>query len=124
MNNEQFYKLLEREPFDGNVKLAHTWQFAQALKACADDAAVVALTRANPTLAADYAMQESVHEALGAPNPLHAAVAATPNDATALAVIAGAPAASRAEYANDLALAEYTQDDLCARYRELVLGEP
>ena len=128
MTNADFYKFLGEPPTlplgtSTNVKLAHVWQFATALAACPDDAAVVALTVANPNLAADYANQEAVYEALTAPNVLHAAVAAAGNDAAALALIEAAPPAVRAEYADDLALCEYSQEQLCGQYRQLVLGE-
>jgi hypothetical protein len=124
MNNADFYAHLAKLP-DGassRVKLAHVWQFATLLAACADDAAVVALTVANPKLAEQYANQEAAYEALSTPNPLHAAVA-TLDDAAALTVIGAAAPAERAEYADDLALAEYTQEQLCGQYRQLVLGE-
>jgi hypothetical protein len=128
MNAAEFYAYLGEPPTlppgtSTNVTLAHVWQFAAVLRACPDDAAVVTLTVANPTLAAAYAAQEAVYEALDKPNPLHTAVAAAPDDAHALALIAAAPADVRAEYANDLAMAAYTQEQLCGQYVKLILGE-
>jgi hypothetical protein len=128
MNNADFYAYLGPPPTlpegtSTSVKLAHVWQFAAVLGACPDDAAVVALTVANPKLAADYANQEAMYEALTAPNMLHATVAAAGSDAAALAQIEAAPPAVRAEYADDLALCEYNQEQLCGQYRQLVLGE-
>jgi len=125
MNNTEFYahlaKLADGAP--ANVKLAHAWQFAAALTVCPDGAAAVALTVANSKLAEQYANQEAVYEALCAPNVLHAALAAVGSNDEALAIIGEAPADVRAEYADDLALAEYNQEQLCGQYRQLVLGE-
>jgi hypothetical protein len=128
MTNAEFYAYLGEPPTlppgtSTDVVLDHVWQFAAVLKACPDDAAVVTLTVANPALAATYAAQEAVYEALNAPNPMHAAIAAASDDAHALAIIAAAPADVRGEYANDLAMAEYNQETLCGQYRKLVLGE-
>ena len=128
MTNAEFYAYLGEPPTlppgtSTSVKLAHVWQFAAVLAACPDDAAVVALTVTNPKLAADYASQEATYEALCAPNVLHAAVAAANSDAEALALIEAAPPAVRAEYADDLALSEYSTEQLCGQYRQLVLGE-
>jgi hypothetical protein len=125
MNNADFYALLAKLPegASANVRLAHAWQFAAALAACPDTAAAVALTVANPKLAEQYANQEAIYEALCAPNALHAALAAAGGDAQALATIEAAAPAVRAEYADDLALAEYNQEQLCGQYRQLVLGE-
>ena len=128
MNNTEFYAYLGAPPTlpegtSTHVKLAHVWQFATVLDACPDNAAMVTLTKANPKLAAEYASQEAIYEALTAPNVLHAAVAAAGSDAAALALIEAAPPDVRAEYADDLALAEYSQEQLCGQYRQLVLGE-
>src|SRR5258707_612158 len=109
MNNAKFYAALS-DP-STLPRLKHVWQFAAALKACTDDATAVAPTQRNPKLAADYAAHETVLEALNAPTPLHAAIADTSGDeAEVLLLIESAPDHVRAEYANDLALAEYTQD--------------
>jgi hypothetical protein len=128
MNNADFYTYLGDLPTlppgtSTAVKLAHVWQFAAVLKACPDDSAVVALTMSNPELAAQYAAQEAVYEALDAPNPLHALVADAPDDATVLRILATAPPEVRAEYANDLALTSYSQEQLCGQYTKLILGE-
>jgi hypothetical protein len=128
VNNADFYKFLGEPPTlppgtSTAVTLAHVWQFSAVLKACPDDAAVVALTVANPRLAAEYAMQEAVYEALDAPNPLHALVADAPDDRAALAILQAAPDNVRAEYANDLAMSAYTQEQLCGQYTQLILGE-
>ena len=128
MTNDEFYKFLGAPPTlppgtSTAVRLDHVWQFAAVLQACADTGSAVALTVANPRLAADYAAQEAVYEALDAPNPLHAAMAAASNDAARLATIAAANASERAEYADDLALGEYDQDALCSQYTTLILGE-
>lgn len=122
MNNAKFYESLANPA--ALPKLKHVWQFALALKACKDDATAVALAERNPKLAGEYAAQEAVLEALDAPNPLHAAIAATSDDDDAnLFLVESAPEHVRNEYANDLALAEYTQDQLCSQYVQLVLGE-
>ena len=128
MNNAAFYAYLGEPPTlapgtSTNVKLAHVWQFAAVLKACPNDAAVVALTMANPKLAAEYAAQEAAYEALDVPNPLHAAIAAAGSDAERLALITVAPSHVRAEYADDLALSTYSQEQLCGQYVKLILGE-
>ena len=121
MNNAKFYAALS-DPAS-LPRLKHAWQFAAALKACTDDATAVVLTERNPKLAAAYAAQEAVLEALDAPNPLHAALADASTDAAALMLIDSAPEHVRTEYAADLAMAEYTQDQLCSQYVQLVLGE-
>jgi hypothetical protein len=122
MNNAKFYEMLA-DP-STLPKLKHVWQFALAVKACTDDAAVLALIDRNPKLAADYTAQEAVLEALDAPNPLHEAIASTSgDDEAAMLLIESAPEHVRAEYAADLAVAEYTQDQLCSQYVQLVLGE-
>jgi hypothetical protein len=128
MNNADFYKLLGDGPTlpEGTataVKLKFPWQFAALLQACPDTASVVALTAANPKLAQQYAMQEAAYEALGAPNWLQRAVDAAADDDETRLMIETAEPAVRAEYVGTLALAEYDQDQLCARYRELILGE-
>jgi hypothetical protein len=121
VNNSEFYRYLGAGA-DRVVGLEHVWQYALAIKACPDEL-VQALTVANPRIAAEFARQEAMYEALNAPNPLHAAVAAAPDDAQALAFIEAESADVRAEYANDLALGEYDQEQLCGQYRALVLGE-
>jgi hypothetical protein len=128
MNNADFYKFLGEPPTlppgtSTNVRLSHVWQFAATLKACPDDSAVVALTVANPSLASEYAAQEAVYDALDAPNPLHALMADAPDDAAALRILEAAPARLRAEYADDLALTSYSQEQLCGQYTKLILGE-
>jgi hypothetical protein len=128
MNARDFYKWLGPAATlppgtSADVKLDAVWQFDLALQACPDDEHVRALTERNPKLARDYAAQAAVREALESPNPLHAAMAAAPNEAAKLAALNAAPAAVRAEYADDLAILAYEQDQLSASYRTLVLGE-
>ncbi|HWS67704.1 MAG TPA: hypothetical protein VN325_33460 [Steroidobacteraceae bacterium] len=124
MNARDFYAWLGPSatlPPDtsADVKLEHVWQFDLAIQAASDSQAV-ALTNRNPKLARDYAAQEAVREALDAPNPLHAEIAEATDK---LAALNAAPAAVRAEYADDLAILAYDQDQLSASYRSLVLGE-
>jgi hypothetical protein len=120
MTNAEFYEYLDGGALTA-VPLAHVWQYALAVKVCPDDV-VEPLTVANPKLAAQFAREEAVFDALDAPNPLHAAVADV-SEAQALAIIAAAPPDVRAEYASGLALAEYTQEQLCTQYRSLILGD-
>lgn len=128
MNARDFYAWLGPEATlppgtSADVKLDHVWQFDLALQACPDEEHVRALTDSNPKLARDYAAQSAVREALERPNPLHAAIAAAPDEAAKLAVLTAAPTAVRTEYADDLAVMAYDQDQLSASYRSLVLGE-
>jgi hypothetical protein len=128
MNSRDFYQWLGPSATlppgtSADVKLGHVWQFDLALQACPDDEHVRVLTFANPRLARDYAAQEAVREALERPNPLHAQITAAPSEAAKLAALNAAPAAVRAEYADDLAILAYEQDALSASYRSLVLGE-
>jgi hypothetical protein len=124
MTAREFYAWLDKlTPADsGDVKLEQVWQFDLAIQAASAPQAV-ALTNRNPKLARDYAAQEAVREALEKPNPLHAEIAAAANSYDRLALINAAPAAMRAEYADDLAILAYAQDALSASYRSLVLGE-
>jgi hypothetical protein len=128
MNNADFYKLLGDAPTLPEdtataVKLKHVWQFAALLQACPDTPSIGSLTAANPKLAQQYAMQEAAYEALGAPNWLERAVDDAADDDETRLMIETADASVRAEYVGTLALAEYDQEQLCARYRELILGE-
>lgn len=120
MTNTQFYEYLDRGALTA-IQLQHTWQYALAIKVCPDDQ-VEPLTVLNTKLAKEYARQEAVFEALDAPNALTVAVAAA-DEAQALELIAAAPADVRAEYAADLAMGEYSQEQLMAQYRQLILGE-
>jgi hypothetical protein len=120
MTNTQVYEYLDAGARSA-VTLDHVWQYALAIKVCPDDI-VEPLTLANPKLAAEYARQEAVFEVLDAPNTLAVAVAAV-GEAEALALIAAASPDVRAEYAAGLALAEYSQEQLCAQYKQLILGE-
>lgn len=120
MKNTEFYKYLDDGALTA-IKLAHVWQFAAAISVCPDEI-VQPLTTVNPKLAADYARQESVFDALDAPNALDVAVAAA-SETEARRLIAAADPATRAEYAAGLALAEYSQEQLCNQYKQLILGE-
>ena len=104
------------------LEFDHVWQFALAIKQCPQQLAVP-MAEANPKIAAQFAQQEAMYESLNAPNPLHAAVAAAHDDTARLMLIAAAPDDERAEYANDLALLEYSQEQVCGNYRQLILGE-
>lgn len=120
MRNVEFYKYIDEGALAA-VKLAHVWQYALAVKVCPDDV-VEPLTVANPKLAAQFAREEAVFDALDAPNALDVAVANV-SEAQALQLIAAAPADVRAEYAAGLGLAEYSQEQLCTQYKQLILGE-
>jgi hypothetical protein len=121
MTARDFYAWLDKfTPADtGDVKLDQVWQFDLAVQ-IASASQAVALTNRNPKLARDYAAQQAVREALERPNPLHELVAVASDR---LAVLNAAPAPVRAEYADDLAMLAYDQDQLSASYRSLVLGE-
>jgi hypothetical protein len=121
MTNTQFYEYLDAGALTA-IQLKHTWQYALAIKVCPDDV-VEPLILANPKIAAEYARQEAVFDALDAPNALAVAVADV-DEAQALALIAAAPPDVRAEYAAGLALAEYSQEQIMSQYRQLILGEP
>lgn len=121
MKNSAFYKYLDDGALTA-VKLAHVWQYAAAIKVCPDEV-VQPLTVANPKLAAQYAREEAVFEALDADNPLAAAIADAPDEATVAELIAAAPPDVRAEYVAGLGLAEYSQEELCNQYKQLILGE-
>jgi hypothetical protein len=121
MTNAQFFEYLDGGALSP-LRLDHVWQYALAIKVCPDEI-VQPLTVANSRLAAQFAREEAVFDALDAPNPLHVTVAAV-GEAAARELIAAADPATRAEYAADLAMGEYTQEQLCDQYRQLILGEP
>jgi hypothetical protein len=120
MTNTEFYTYLDGGALTV-VQLQHTWQYALAIKTCPDDL-VEPITVANPKIAAEYARQEAVFDVLDAPNALAVAVPAA-GEAEALALIAAASPEVRAEYAAGLGMAEYTQEQLCTQYKQLILGE-
>ncbi len=120
MTNTQFFEYLDAGALTP-VRLAHVWQYALAIRVCPENV-VEPLTTLNAKLAAQFAREEAVFDALDAPNPLHATVAEV-GEAEARELIAAAPLDVRAEYAADLAIGEYTHEQLCDQYRQLILGE-
>jgi hypothetical protein len=123
LSNAAFYALLKQEPPPCDVKLSHVWQFAKLLQACPDSKSATALTRANPRLAKAYAEQEAVYEALTGTSQLEDCLGLATSDDEVRQMLEQATPQERAEHMAALALAEYDQDALSARYVELILGE-
>ena len=121
MNNIDFYKYLHAGALDVAV-FPHLWQFALAIGTCPAEL-VEAMSAANPKHAQAYAEQEHMYALLDAPNELAAALSTAGSDAQRLALMEAADPAVLAEYADDLALEQYSAAELCDQYRTLILGE-